>query len=446
VPEAKRVKVKPKAAGGRSLETYRQKRDPASTPEPFGEARAARGGEEHLFVIQQHSARRMHWDFRLEIDGVLASWAVPKGPSVDTTQRRLAVQTEDHPLEYADFEGVIPAGNYGAGAVIVWDRGTYRIAGEGSPAEGLAAGKLDLEMLGHKLRGRWALVRLRRGGERDWLLIHKGTKRAAPPELVRTQPGSVLSGLTVEELRDGVSRGEALGRRARELGAPRRAVDVRSLRPMLAETAPEAFSRPGWIFELKYDGVRALSARDADGAVRTLSRNQRNVTASFPEIASALEHLPCERFIIDGEIIALDERGVSSFERLQRRLGLTERSAVAQVAAEVPLVMYCFDLLAVDGYDLRGLPLSERKSMLRQLVPRAGVLRFSDHVEEQGRQLFEAAQQHVLIAGYAFDHGEEILRPLHEAMVERNVRAQIFLDILGEAASEDAIALPSGPM
>src|SRR5262245_36097731 len=181
----------------RDLKRYREMRDPAATPEPFGDERRPRrlaAGVARAFVVQQHAARRMHWDLRLEIEDVLVSWAVPRGPSLDPAQKRLAVRTEDHPLEYADFEGVIPAGNYGAGAMIVWDRGSYRTADGSAPALGLEQGKLDLLFDGHKLRGRFALVRTRRGEGRDWLLFSKG-RAPDGAELVDAEPGSVFSGL-----------------------------------------------------------------------------------------------------------------------------------------------------------------------------------------------------------------------------------------------------------
>ena len=380
-----------------SLDDYRRKRDPSRTPEPWAAPEAARSTSAHpQFVVQQHAARRMHWDFRLEIDGVLVSWAVPRGPSVDPKDKRLAVQTEDHPLEYADFEGLIPAGNYGAGAVIVWDRGTYTCVDRVAPAEGLRRGKLDLELHGHKLQGRWALVRIKGGNGKDWLLIKK-SEGGAPPraELVTSLPRSVLSGLTVEELQQGVSQTEVLAERARAAKAPRRTVAAQALSPMLAETAERPFSRSGWLFELKYDGVRALVARDPQGA-RLFSRNRRDITRTFPEIARAAAHLPCDTFVLDGEIVSLDERGVSSFERLQRRLGLSNPADVARAAAEIPAVLYCFDLLAVAGFDLRSLPLTSRKEMLRRLIPQTGVLRFSDHVEKDGEALFEAVSEQAL--------------------------------------------------
>jgi bifunctional non-homologous end joining protein LigD len=380
----------------RSLDTYRRKRDPARTPEPFGEPAAAAPEAVRRFVVQQHAARRLHWDFRLEIDGVLASWAVPKGPSVDPKEKRLAVQTEDHPLDYGGFEGVIPAGNYGAGAVILWDRGTYETVDGEDPAAGLERGKLDLRLSGHKLRGRWALVRIKRGSGKDWLLIKKADGTPTRPEPVAARPASVLSGLTVEELRDGARRDAELAAEAARAGAPRRPLREADLAPMLAGTAEQAFSRPGWLFELKYDGIRALAVRRAGGPVRLLSRRRRDIGASFPEIAAAAGHLPCDDFVVDGEIVAIDEGGAGSFERLQQRLGLSEPAAVQRAALEVPVLMHGFDLLAVAGHDLRSLPLATRKRLLRRLLPAHGVVRYADHIEQEGAGLFEAARGHHL--------------------------------------------------
>jgi bifunctional non-homologous end joining protein LigD len=374
----------------RSLDDYHRKRDPERTPEPFGIAAAQRadapGG---IFVVQQHAARRLHWDLRLAIGGVLVSWAVPRGPSLDPHERRLAVQTEDHPLEYADFEGIIPAGNYGAGAMIVWDRGTYRLVDGAAAGEGLARGKLDVEFRGHKLRGRWALVRTKGDGGKNWLLICKGAAPPAGAELVVAQPASVLSGLTVEELRNGVRRTDELGARARAAGAGAAALDAARLAPMLAETVAKAFDDPDWIFEVKYDGVRVLAARDRHAGVRLFYRTRRETTSTFPEIVRALRHLPCDEFIIDGEVVALDERGVSSFERLQARLGLTAAADIARAEIETPVVMFCFDLLSVAGYDVRPLPLTSRKDLLAALVPRTGVLRYGEHFARDGTVLFD---------------------------------------------------------
>jgi bifunctional non-homologous end joining protein LigD len=379
------------------LRRYREKRDPGRTPEPFGAELAGRAlppDAARTFVVQQHAARALHYDLRLEIEGVLVSWAIPKGPSLDPAQKRLAVQTEDHPLEYADFEGVIPAGNYGAGAMIVWDRGVYR-SHEGGPAEGLAAGKLDLQLEGHKLRGRFALVRTKRGAGREWLFFAKRRAADGEAELVEREPASVLSGLTVEQVRDGVRLDAELAAAAERAGAPRRALDAAALRPMLATPHDAPFRRRGWLFELKYDGVRALAEKRGARA-RVFARSGAERTAQYAEIANALRHLPIDDAILDGEIVALDAFGRSSFERIQRRFTPSDPDAIAHAHREVPVAFYAFDLLAVAGHDLRALPLVRRKDLLARLVPRTGFLRFADHVEEDGVGLFEAAREHGL--------------------------------------------------
>jgi bifunctional non-homologous end joining protein LigD len=275
------------------LKRYREKRDPNATPEPFGgdvEARALSPGAARAFVVQQHAARSMHWDVRLEIDGVLVSWAVPKGPTLDTREKRFAAQTEDHPLEYGDFEGIIPTGNYGAGAMILWDRGTYRTFTGESPAAGLAQGKLDLLLYGHKLRGRFALVRMKGESGKSWLFLSH-VKGAPPGEIVESAPESVVSGLSVSELREGVSRAAEVAEAARAAGAPKRALPAGALEPMLAETADAPFRRDGWLFELKYDGARAVALKSEAG-VKLVARSGRDVTEVYPEITRAVRHLP----------------------------------------------------------------------------------------------------------------------------------------------------------
>ena len=384
----------PRMGAPRSLDPYRRKRDPGRTAEPFAASGRGPGSAAQRFVVQQHAARRLHWDLRLEIDGVLVSWAIPRGPSTDTKERRLAVQTEDHPLEYQRFEGIIPAGNYGAGAMIVWDAGRYELVDGLEPAAALAAGKLDLAMHGHKLRGRWALVRTKGGDGRQWLFFKKADAAAGGAEPVEAMPQSVLSGLTVVELRDGVHRQTELATRAAEAGAPRAALPAKALAPMLAEIDEQPFTRPGWVFELKYDGIRIAIVRAGGAAPRLRARSGRDVTHQFPEIAEAAAHLPADDFAIDGELIALDERGAGSFERLQARLGLTNAWDVERTAAAVPVQVFAFDLLAVAGHDLRALPLTTRKAILQRLVPARGVIRYADHIAEAGEAFFAAAAEH----------------------------------------------------
>jgi bifunctional non-homologous end joining protein LigD len=307
--------------------------------------------------------------------------------------------------------------------MILWERGWYRTLDGSSPAEGLEKGKLDLVLHGHKLHGRFALVRTRDedGRGRSWLLLRKG-RDAAAVDLVREQPGSVLSGLTVEELAAGVSRSAEVAARARELGAPRGEPDLRALRPMLASTSDAAFSREGWVFELKYDGVRVLAQKQGgkDARVRIHSRSGGDRTDLYPELALALRHLPVENALVDGEVVALDDAGRASFERLQRRFTQTERDAIARVRAEIPVVLYAFDLLFAEGHDLRGLPLGARKELLALFAPRQGFVRFADHVTGDGRALFEGAREH----GF-----EGILAKQADSRYEAGARSRSWLKI-----------------
>ncbi len=371
------------------LDDYRKKRDPKRTPEPFGERRAADG---RLFVVQKHAARQLHYDFRLEIGGTLKSWAVPKGPSVRPHDKRLAVHVEDHPVEYADFEGTIPEGNYGAGAVIVWDRGWFRLTKDEPVAEQLARGTLEFELFGVKLRGRWTLARMggRRGDDKNWLLLKRSDGFARDEDVTARWPESVLSGLTVEEVRSGPGKVAGLREHLRSLKAP--AADVRAAtQPVMLATLVDApVSGRDWLFEIKYDGVRVLAARHGD-RVELRTRSHQNVTARYPEIAVALRALPLDRFLLDGEIVAFDERGRSSFQRLQARMGLTRPADVERAKSVVPVNAIFFDCLSLDGRDLRRLPLRERKACLARLLPARGVIQYGDHVTEHGAAFFEAA-------------------------------------------------------
>ncbi|MBI3630115.1 MAG: DNA ligase D [Candidatus Rokubacteria bacterium] len=369
------------------LATYRAKRDPARTPEPFGGARGTDGGR--FFMVHKHAARRLHYDLRLEMGGVLASWAVPKGPPASPKDKRLAVHVEDHPLEYGDFEGMIPEGNYGAGPSIVWDRGVYRLVGDADPLEAVERGKLDLEFFGFKLRGRFALVRTARG-EKDWLLIKKADAAVSDVELTERYPESVLSGLTIEEVREGASRLAQVRAYLRKIKAPRGGVTAREAGVMLATLVDEVPEGPGWLFEIKYDGVRVLAVR-RDGSVKLYGRSGQLVTGRYPEIARALAALPVDDFVIDGEIVALDEANRPSFQLLQSRMGLTDPRDVERAMGEVPVTGVFFDCLAVDGHDLRGLPLAARKDGLKLFLPARGVASYGEHVTEQGREFHRAA-------------------------------------------------------
>jgi bifunctional non-homologous end joining protein LigD len=339
-------------------------------------------------MVHKHAARRLHYDLRLEMGGVLASWAVPKGPPANPKDKRLAVHVEDHPLEYGDFEGVIPEGNYGAGPSIVWDRGVYRLVGDGDPLEAVRRGKLDLELFGYKMRGRFALVRTARG-ERDWLLIKKADAAVSDVELTERYPESVLSGLTVEELREGPSRLERVRAFLKKAKAPRGTVTARDAAVMLATLVDEVPEGPGWLFEIKYDGVRVLGIRRGE-TVKLYGRSGQLTTDRYPEVARALAALPADDFLIDGEIVALDEENRPSFQLLQSRMGLTDPRDIERAMTEAPVTGVFFDCLAVDGHDLRSLPLHARKECLALFVPKRGVLSYGDHVTGQGPAFLDA--------------------------------------------------------
>src|SRR5437773_3573369 len=283
--------------GSDPLSTYRAKRSLDRTPEPGARPATPASSAGGLFVVHMHAARRLHWDLRLEMDGVLRSWAVPKGPSPNRADKRLAVHVEDHPLEYGDFEGVIPDGSYGAGAVIVWDRGRWVPLED--PGEGMKKGKLLFELHGYKLKGKWTLVKLKKG-EKEWLLIKEKdsfvTTDSSPP----LPPESVLSGLTVEELKAGKDRAAPVVKELQRRKAPRRAVTLEEAAPMLAETREQPFSKAGWLFELKLDGYRVRAGREGGGGeARLITRNGHDIAAGFPEIARALAAPPYEGVILD---------------------------------------------------------------------------------------------------------------------------------------------------
>jgi bifunctional non-homologous end joining protein LigD len=336
-------------------------------------------------VVHKHAARRLHWDLRLELDGVLRSWAVPRGPSFDQKDKRLAVMVEDHPMEYANFEGLIPEGNYGAGAVVVWDRGEWTPVED--PHEGLRKGKLLFDLKGYKLRGRWTLVKIKKG-EKEWLLIKERDAWLRKENGEDIPQESVLSGLTVEDLKAGHTPAGLIRAELEKLGAPRKPVDVTRVEPQLTEPREEAFTREGWIFELKLDGYRIVAARTADRP-RLLSRNGTDYTGTFPEVARAVQALPVSSAVVDGEVVVLDREGKPSFALLQQRARLSRPLDIGRAAVESPATYFIFDLLGFEDFDLRPLPLLERKRLLRRLLPPLGALRYLEHFETQGNQLME---------------------------------------------------------
>jgi len=382
------------------LEAYRKKRDPERTTEPFGGAIAATpapapspapsAAPALRFIVQEHWARNLHFDLRLELDGVLKSWAVPKGPSVRAEEKRLAVHVEDHPLEYANFEGVIPSGNYGAGSVIVWDRGTYRSFKPESVRELYERGLIEIELFGHKLGGRWTLVRTR--SQKDWLLLKKKDAAAADVDAIERWPRSVITGLTVQEMKDANAWLAALRAHVEAKKAPRGEVRGAQVKHMLATLTEQPFTRPGWLFEIKYDGVRVIAERRGD-EVKMFGRSGEDITARYPEIAGAIGALAVPNLVVDGEIIAFDDSGRPSFGRLQKRMLLSKPRDIATVMARVPVRAVFFDCLALEGHDLRRLPLTERKDILARALPPAGIVQAADHIEEQGEAFYEAASE-----------------------------------------------------
>jgi bifunctional non-homologous end joining protein LigD len=361
----------------RSLERYHTMRDFDATEEPSGEVRATATGRS--FVIQKHAATALHYDFRLELDGVLLSWAVPKGPSLSPKDKRLAVQVEDHPVDYRDFEGTIPHGEYGGGPVIVWDRGTWEPVGD--PHEGMKKGRLELVVHGEKLHGKYMLVRLaekeRDRGKKNWLLIKRGdehVREGAEAEIVKRLPKSVLTGRTVEEVKAGVPATAKTNAKAAALPA------FGKLEPQLATLVDRVPTHGDWVYELKYDGYRAIATLD-DGKVRIASRSSKDWTDHFAIIARALSHVRAKTAVFDGEIAYVMEDGRTDFQKLQ--------NALSGTADAGRLVYFVFDLLHYDGVDLTGEPLEVRKDKLRTILAGEGPpLKLGDHVRGNGEEFF----------------------------------------------------------
>jgi bifunctional non-homologous end joining protein LigD len=386
-----------------ALEEYRKKRDFRRTPEPAGSrARRKKPAAALSFVVQKHRARRLHYDFRLELGGVLLSWAIPKGPSLDPGEKRLAVHVEDHPLEYGAFEGVIPEGQYGSGTVMLWDRGTWTPE-DADPAAAYKKGALKFRLDGEKLHGAWALVRMggkaAREGRDNWLLIKERDGEARPGSaaaLVEDAPLSVASGRSLAAIaadRDRVwdiARGEIAAdpKAAAPPPAARQGAMPERVSPQLAAPAASPPAGDRWLHEIKYDGYRLL-ARIAQGKVRLLTRNGLDWTGKFPLLARAFAALPAGSALIDGEVVALAADGTTSFARLQDALARDDTA---------DLVYFAFDLLYRDGWDLTGAPLEDRKAALAALVPPAaeGVLRYSDHQQGRGPDFFRLACSHRL--------------------------------------------------
>ena len=383
------------------LEDYRQKRDFSRTAEPRPEPGSGSGpGEGRQFVVQKHDARRLHYDLRLELAGTLKSWAVTRGPSLISGEKRLAVRTEDHPLEYLNFEGNIPKGEYGGGAMIVWDRGRWDCAID--PEKGLAKGHLDITLRGKRLQGRWHLVRMRpRRGEKkeQWLLIKSDDEFArhdGETDITEQETTSYLSGCTTQELAaEGELRKDHAGRKdviaARNNAVPdvsstrgaRKAILPVFLEPSLPRIADRAPSGPQWVHEIKYDGYR-IQARIDGSRVRLLTRKGLDWTSRFSTIANAMKELGLASALTDGEIVVEGSDGLPSFTLLQADLKSDRSDRFCYVL---------FDLLYCEGFDLTQATLRDRKILLQQIVAGlpASRIRFSEHLEEDGPTMFEHA-------------------------------------------------------
>ena len=375
------------------LEEYRRKRRFDLTPEPSG--KGAQATFESTFVVQKHAARRLHYDFRLAINGTLKSWAVPKGPSLSSADKRLAVQTEDHPLEYGGFEGKIPEGSYGAGTVMVWDRGTFTVEGTLDARKQLEREEIKFNLNGEKLRGSFVLVKLRHSEKgNEWLMMKHKDAAEDSAWNIEEHDGSVLTGRTLEEIKEELPpKRKASPIRAAELQGARKCSMPSRVEPMLATLTDRPFSDPNWLFEIKWDGVRAL-ARIENGALTLRSRTGVDMDKRYPELASLPDVLAARQTILDGEIVALDTRGHSDFELLQERMHV--RAPSKNLLSRVPVVYFVFDLLYCDGYDLRETPLLDRKQLLYRLLRTSEQFRYSDHQLEHGKELFGLAEQNGL--------------------------------------------------
>ena len=371
------------------LAEYRRKRRFEETPEPRG--KKARK-DEKVFVIQKHAARRLHYDLRLEVGGVLKSWAVPKGPSLNPGDKRLAIQVEDHPFEYRTFEGTIPEGNYGAGEVIIWDQGTYEPEGVLSAEEQLERGELKFRLRGRKLNGSFVLVKLKRSqGKNEWLLIKHRDEYADPLWNVDEHSESVVSGRPLPKTqKEKRSDQDSNPLNPAQLPGAVSAKMPNEFSVTLARLADKPFSDPNWLFEIKWDGIRTVAFVD-NGDVRLFSRSKRDVTAEFPEFQDLARHLRTGTALLDGEIVTLDENGRSDFQKLQNRFGVSKPSQ--KLIRDVPLTYYLFDVLYCNGFDVRKTALLQRKDLLRQMLRADDQVRYSEHQLEKGKELYAAAKQ-----------------------------------------------------
>ena len=439
-----------------ALTEYKRKRDFKKTEEPAGKPIPKKVKGASRFVIQKHAARRLHYDFRLQMEGVLKSWALPKGLPWTRGEKHLAVEVEDHPIEYEDFEGVIPEGQYGGGTVMVWDRGSYHVYGE-QPLTSLREGKLHLLLDGKKAKGEWTLVRIRgRDGEKNqWLILKTGDD--VKPISSKLEDQSVKTGRTMSQIADARDaewqsnrteeqsatsqfkarlreankkkandQGVGRDRRARRDTRPRvangpldepslpalPATKSRFIEPMKAKLVEKPPTIGDWVYELKFDGIRLIAIK-GPGKVSLLSRNQNDLSARFPEIVQGLKNLAADECVLDGEVVAVDEEGRSSFQLLQAREMERRKS---------PIYFYAFDLLQLDGKSLVSVPLEARKNVLEKLCASARDLqiRYSGTIDGDAKQLLSEVRRRGL---------EGIIGKLRDSVYEPGRRSGAWIKL-----------------
>jgi len=399
-----------------ALQEYHKKRDFARTSEPAGITKQKKKKQEKResgnlrFVVQKHEATRLHYDFRLETkEGTLKSWAVPKGIALDPKVKRLAVMTEDHPLGYLLFEGVIPEGNYGAGTVIVWDTGSYTTEQELSNQ--LQSGKITVTLFGQKLKGKYLLVKRKREGN-QWLLIKANDQYASAEELTMTRPESVLTKRTNVDLKAKKFKESDRNRQEQKRRELEKEIDLSpvvgeqeeqkiltyhaefptTVKPMLGTLVDKPFDNRDWVFEVKWDGVRAILFLDKrEHNIELKSRNNKSITHRYPELVSPLESaINCkESVILDGEIVVLNKKGFPDFQEHQRRMNVDYHKEIEMLSREIPATYYFFDILCIDGKNLQRFPFVDRRKILSDIIRPNDRIRISDYVEENGIEVFE---------------------------------------------------------
>ena len=420
------------------LQNYKGRRDFKRTSEPPAD-RGSAGEGPLTFVVQKHAARQLHYDFRLEVDGVLKSWAVSKGPSIDPKTKRLAVMVEDHPLDYSKFEGTIPRGDYGAGQVIVWDWGTYspdengelsfgdRTRAEERIRQGLTSGKLSISLRGEKLKGSWTLVKMQHS-DKNWLLIKHRDKHADPHRDILSEETSVISRLTIDDLKSGhlPSRMELVTARPNDATGAVKAVFPSKLSPMLASPTATPFSDEQWLFEPKLDGFRTLAFVN-NGEVRLQSRRGFNVTEHYPALTESIKRQPVSQLILDGEIIALDLKGRLCFQCLQGYLKSINRIQAVQAEPPSAIIYYVFDILYLDGYDLKEVSLKQRKELLHSVLDINQDVRLVEHFSVDGQAVYRAAIENGL---------EGVVAKRQDSLYEPGKRSTSWLKIKAVTSEE----------